>query len=475
VSKIILHRLDTDYRNGLNLTYGRDSQLVERRDIISYDSDRHVLTVHHSRYLTGVNKQGSRYWKWVTDGSTSVGINKRSQFYTRTMWGGEFKRTRTFISDGADTWRALSNSEFYRLTGNQPFHYFARHIFDSDFSIGEVYPITKNWEEIQGFNQVPFGMPELKESDPRVFIERLFGKKNYRKDLAKAVLEVDPRNLWMVNLCTTFKPYVPIDWIIRFLRENGKQRFRGHEAIDNRFNGRAFRHLLPKFDRPSYRHLMFHVMEDREYRELGDVMQRGLRFGAQDLGNFGTVRSFHDIHEAIWAPRNPRINNNQVIPAVIDRPALRNRYGFYTQEVDKTKEIPLLPQAEKLAESPMVVLPKTVQDLYDWSDEFGNCISSYHTDVTKKVGSTILGKIVWEGKSIACFEIRKDEASFAVQNIDPLTADYRWTLKQLLGKYNQHLPQDIRSMIEHMMREKDITVPDNYWGSAEHYDVLAEF
>jgi hypothetical protein len=87
----------------------------------------------------------------------------------------------------------------------------------------------------------------------------------------------------------------------------------------------------------------------------------------------------------------------------------------------------------------------------EWSNIMHNCIRSY----SGQAGYNAYVGIYKNGELIANAEITNDIIS----------GNSNWTLRQLLGKYNQSLDDTIKNSIQSYFRTLGVDVPRKYWGA----------
>lgn len=420
------------------LTERRPVNLRSRR-FVAYDTEKNSITGYTATLRTGVKHNTNHRWfRWFTASSEQIRVTKRGHFTLRTMFTDGVKNSsKRFHSDHPGHWRIIQYENGYL------FNRFAKLIFDNDFTVQDVYPMARQWE-ITNWYDMPSNMPALKESDPYEFINRVFGKKNYRKDLVKAAFDTQP---FIINFASQFRNYVPTDWLIEFMRNH--KNFvtplrREAEVYDLSFSIGLLRKAMPLLTQQEMRNLLRQEMTNRNIFLLRDTIERGVKRRLPELDYmFGygrihvpRIRNFQNLHDIFW-PNAVRQGLNYGYIELPPRPNLNT-------------EIPVTPVGKAIAQRPYMILPKTIQDLYDWSNYMHNCISGYAPDVVKNNSSIVLGAIKYDvahdGKIIANFEVRNNR------------------LMQLLGKHNQILPDDLRKMLEFEFREAGVVIPEYYWG-----------
>jgi len=103
--------------------------------------------------------------------------------------------------------------------------------------------------------------------------------------------------------------------------------------------------------------------------------------------------------------------------------------------------------AGKVSDEIICVPPKQTHDLVKWGSEYNICIGSYADRVL--YGQTY------------CMGFQKPDGTFW----GFAEVSKQMELVQLLGKHNQHLPNEQRRQIEEYLKAKGVTVSKSYWGS----------
>ena len=386
------------------------------RIIVTDESVRQV----RSYMRTGLNSRTrNRWFKWQTEGMIGIYRTKQGKFTLRDMTTADGKRGRLyFLSDNPWHWQRLFN-ETVRHEEDIRMRNEANKLF-GEITLNRVYPLASHWG-IDEFERIPRGIPALKEDNIQDFIYRMFGKRAYRKDLVKAV--GNNANLRIIALAACFRPYVPIDWIINFLRINA-MRIQAPGRVD--FNPTKLTDRIKSTDPRSFRHLLNQQLDGNDLMGIDDML-RGPILRPMEVG---LVRTWREWHDEIWGPR-----------------------GGYRQHLvrpfDPEDSIPITPVGKKLQvqEPPFKLqVAQKARDLYEWSELMGNCIRGYVHEVMKDKSPMTLGAMLQGDKVIGNFEIRNNE------------------LRQMLGKHNQILPDDERRIFEKLFTQAGVFVGD-YWGN----------
>jgi hypothetical protein len=306
----------------------------------------------------------------------------------------------------------------------------------------DLYPMAEHYG-IHTYHQMPYGMRHaMRQPEIRPFVEELFGKSRYRRDLLKVVR--DTENLSVIELVRQFKGFVPVDWMVNFIRENPhamRERELGWVSIN--INIRRF---LPFIDPRAYRSLLRRSFDQNDSYMVMDMSRWP---GVAAIDNREPPRTWRAFHDVIaggeMLPGNPRMRQ---------RPPRRGGRRVYVDNVyapipDTDAEIKLTETAEKLHGlniGPIAIeCATTTFQMKEWGNEMHNCIGGYRQ--TAYEGRGVYG-VVWAGgKIIGAFEVNRNG-----------------DLVQLLGKYNKTMPDQPRSLTVQALESAGVNTSGNWWG-----------
>lgn len=420
--------------------YRETTQIATRRRVV-FDDEKQSLSESVSMFLMGTDRRRNTWYRWHTNTAKQVRRTKNGKFVNTQMFSTALNsKGKQFFSDRPQIWVEVYDPG--PRVHNFQIGFYAQDLFQTKFEVQDVYPMSDAWN-IARFGQIPTGMPELKVDNPRDFVERVFGKRNYRKDLVKAVFNTQSPTI--VNLAASFKGLVPIDWIINFLRKNAEFAipYQDYQVIEEGTNQRLLKRVLPYYTPQDWRRLLNSEIVLTDLYNLDDYIRRYVRLlRPADAAYFVQrnqernpirIRRFRDLHDQMFGRRG--------IMAAHVLQYDRSNYGPETP-------IPITPTGEKIAARGLFTIPNTVRDLYEWGEKMHNCIASYAPDVMRKDSKKVLGAAVYNDKIVANFEV------------------HNGTLNQLLGPCNQTLSTEIRTLLEFEFREAGVTIPNHYWGKA---------
>lgn len=270
----------------------------------------------------------------------------------------------------------------------------------------DVYPMLKRYD-FKNVSSIPRGMHKyLRLDDEKDFVKAIFGNSNYRRDLLKAVCSSDIRQ---VAIAAEFKGLVPIDWIINWLNIANPSFPRWQQ------DSYGLRKTLVQIDPRSYRRLL----QDTDIEAPAyacDIVRHQFPVDAV------YARSFLELHDIIWTTPARRIIANEPIKQLTLSKAIHATEinGLVLKTAQETKELEV------------------------WGREMKNCIAGYAYEA--KTGTGIYGAVERDGNVFANFEIKKNK------------------LRQLLGKCNQSLPDDTRTMLVNVLTEKGVDCSGQWWG-----------
>lgn len=415
MSRIILHKEVTKHRRT-----DEELDMLPRYDVVSASCDTMVrkpdnLYVIYSQKHTGENRHsGKRYWRWENQTLQGLRRNKNGNIVAYAR----IDKCR----------RNTSPSSVWAILEPTRYHNGKNHIFRENakemFGVGhwhDVYPVAKHYE-IPQYYMVPSTLiTPMRATNSREFVERLFGKRQYRKDLLKAT--GNSETIYPLHVAQAFRGLVPIDWIVNFLRLD----HRVETGYDQGYGISIFNDLRPfltQIDPRSYRHLLREPVTTNILYQIEDAMRVLSRDGLNNEGD-NYFRSWEDVHD-------------RVMP----------RYHYSRSTPFQECEIPLLPLAEKVhgltTKSFEIVTATHTLELEEWGKTMHNCIGGYKRMAAEK--NTILGAVLSNGKLVANFEISTNG-----------------NLKQLLGTCNKPLTDNQRAELEPAFKSKGVKV-QGYWG-----------
>ncbi|SRR6266496_4302597 len=271
-------------------------------------------------------------------------------------------------------------------------------------SVRDIYPMTHHFG-IDQYERIPSGLHMAMRQNSGVdFANAAFGKSLYRRDLVKASCSAEP---WAVAIAREFRGLAPADWIVGYLK--GAERY-GRPTCRTRGLRQALRGLDPR----SYRYLLKDCRRDVP-DWLGDLLR-------MNAGQRLYVRSFAEWHDELardWR-KTPQVD----------------------MEIPQTK---LAKRLHGLKAGDMEVRTvQTTAELGDWGRVMHNCIGSYTRHALS--GQGVYAAVYRAGSMVANLEVAGGR------------------LNQLLGRFNQRLPDTDRIAIEESLVSKGVDIM-NYWGS----------
>jgi len=267
---------------------------------------------------------------------------------------------------------------------------------------GMAFPLFAHWDDAVA----TVGIPHMRSSNINDFTQKLFGKTRYRKDLVKAVANCPDPDL--LKNAYELRGLVPIDWIIRYLRESAEQ----HQPKRNRgityHTPMKIHNLREGFKKmtPAQRKSLFPALLD---------MKAHTRYVVED-----TMRSIDKLPE------------ETVHTVKMKASELRRVHDELAAEVRKLREanltIPVSDLAKKIKEATFdgisVVPASNTHEVIGWGRDMNHCIASYNRHAVSKE-RTLVG-IYKDGNLIG-------NASFRADN----------TCEQAFGKNNQRMPEEV--------------------------------
>lgn len=227
----------------------------------------------------------------------------------------------------------------------------------------------------------------LRSSDGREFTTKVFGKKNYRKDLLTAV--AGARRLSQVAFAEALADAVPIDWVI--------ERLRNHVRVDSFGEAVDLRPVLSACS-PKTRRTLALAPINNMYT-LSDTVRLFDMVGGDDNIRVKTWRELHDY-----------LSDKQRKMGRVNRPIPQTKIA---EKFDGK-------QAGQLT----LVSAKETGQVEEWGDEMHHCIGSY-AQMARKGDTNLFG--VYEGGELK----------------GNLMLDKIGNVVQLYGKYNANFdPED---------------------------------
>lgn len=232
----------------------------------------------------------------------------------------------------------------------------------------------------------------LREPDARSFVEAAFGKRNYRKDLLRAV--AGAQYLHSVDFASGLRNIVPVDWIVESLNIPAPGLgYNMYPEVSAELYGKLFKTLTPQ----SQRRLLLNPAENNylvnDSVRLLDVMAA---WGQTGL-NPRSWREFHD-----------------------DLATRQRSIGQVNREIELTKVAKKVDG--KTAGRFAIVAARETDQLQQWGSLMSNCIGGYGSMAVK--GSTNLFG-VYEGETL-------------VANME---IDSKGVIRQLFGRFNRSLDE----------------------------------
>lgn len=399
---------------------GRDgaTTLVRRRYWL-YEKEN-AITLVVSGYWTGVSlKTGRRWWRWSRDQMMTYYLTSRGNLAyfskCRNKPSGEYKVSCAIpfealktVAIKPDVYRGMIDAHdatFHELAAKKFGPITPEAIFPGAkyFEIDNPYLINPLGYAIHGIrggnSKTKRARAALRQDSPRPYIEVMFGKRNYRKDLLKASLGHSHNTLALMAGTWSF---LPLDWRIELLRRpvvsrDGKRL----DVLPNVYPDRAKQLLILS---PALQRRYFLSMPPGRSWIVSDTLRL---MGMMDPG---VVRRYARQAKS-WGELHDSLN------AIVVREDQRMRQRELSAPIQYNPEwnYERLDGAE--VEGMRLLLAKTGGEMIGWGDQMGHCIGSYASSAG---GSMAFGAIYRENKLIANFQIDRNR------------------LVQLFGKYNQY-------------------------------------
>lgn len=391
-STIKEYRKPEDYLLGPNKTWtAAESEGIWIRD--------NSVSYHRSVQLKGINRHsGKPFSRWRKESILNVRRTSTGKIVIVSIDHERGKRRFQPPGEALHTFERspeVFKKEVYAKFG--------------DVSESTLYPLLPEKYSYYVVEYVPAGQYGFyRSADIQEFTRASFGKKQYRKDLVKAVAVSHP---FLRAVARQFRGLAPVDWIVGFMNTN-RSAVTGSGAFTS---PETLRPLLKLLDRNSIRGLL---TDQTTAMISGDcihmfrrIKARGHTLIPSDFDGF-RVRSWTDLHQALVS-----ISNGET---AAQREEERKR--LIKVKAKQTELTQILDG--KVVNGQRLYLAKNAAELTDWGVEFGTCIGGYGSRMA--AGISILGAIFEGEKMLVNFEIADGE------------------LRQFLGKHNRSVDADIK-------------------------------
>lgn len=278
-----------------------------------------------------------------------------------------------------------------------------RILVEKSLSYGTMlaYPVLDHMDEsimkVNNNKRVPpILSPFLRENDMASFTMKAFGKKNYRKDLVKAISgAID--TLYIVD-AMALKNLVPTDWLITYLKDASKNK-KASERFEHRFGGN-----LELSHRHKQMRLLFSSLTLVQRRRLLKSLDGQKPYLVKDTAHM--LSTLKTSYSMIFAPGQ------------IEGRSWDEVHDFLTITIRNIRtpleEITMVPLAEKIEKlkydtNLSLILPKTNYELIDWGKSMNHCIGSYTREAVN--GSDVFVGIMEDNKMIGNAQIRVKDKS----------------------------------------------------------------
>lgn len=336
-----------------------------------------TYTRYEAVMRTGRTPTGKTWARWSAESLTTYRVTKAGYWLYTQRKGNQFTYSeRVFAGGHEDKHYADALAHF----GREPaaFH--------------DVYPLAHSLALSRyGRFDSAFLSCWVGTNDVGELTRRLFGKRAYRKDLVKAVAASHASALAWAWL---FRGFIPVNWIVAFLRSGVFLRPRNDPAPAVR---KHLRHRTPG----ELKRLLNSTGEGFYIRDCGRL---------PPAEGIGRVRSWRELHDRLDA-RN------------------RARLGAMPKSQRASKPVTLPAEVQALngqtAGGLTVVMASTEEQLIAWGSELSHCIASYWSSL--RAGRCLLGAVYRQDTLLGTFELDGQ-----VQRI-----------RQFRGRFNQPIPDDI--------------------------------
>lgn len=384
----------------------------------------------------------------------------------------------------------------------------AHRILGKSVFLEDMYPMSKILSK--DANRL-WGAGAMRAETALGFTVAIFGKRNTRRDLVRAVGSLLSKNSVSAVEKTNriawawlFKDLVPVDWIVTAL--NLPANYLGsdrmfEEAVQGAGIYRGLNLVLTALKplRPAElkNMLMTLRLDNTLIDQLTDVGRSMIQRGTGDRmvivpdhKNFKSVRQYHDVYFAEERRMNRIIHEQRLRDEEAYRRERGIAWGLPAPSQPKEMYVNYHPEADKLAQSiesiPMgidgaeIKIARDYEMLQGWGDYMHNCIASYFSS------KVLLGGFFMGGELVANFELGAREASTQflrrVDDINPYTGLQNpvvdvgaqipfnryntiegLVLKQLLGKYNNKLDDATKDHIMLLLKEHGVEISERVW------------
>lgn len=391
-------------------------------------TDNGSLVYDQASKLRGTSGTGKTWSRWRNDALVTVRPTAHGYLLvTRRTHGGGRSTIRHFI-DGprrsSIDWTPPAESSLL-LPELFPGFREARY--------NEVFPIAAHNKRFAGFDagaDPKFVAAFRHAGTARQIATNLFGKTRVRKDLVRAIGDhkLTPAAL---EVAWSMRGLVATDHLVAFLTASGSTL--GHVAPAPLHLRRVFARMDP---RPLVR-LLRTAPDDWNgwcgVRDTARMVEAGndLRTPTEELD---AVRTWDDLHYVLVRHRH--------------RSDARSGAG----RIKTSTELKWLSSAARGDLTFKVAADR--RTLVDWGDQLHNCIASYFGHAQRSdlalIGISQGGKLI---------------AAAGVDRIAGSTGEDQFELSQLLGRFNQPLPEPDRRLIEAVFADGGIRIPADYLGS----------
>ncbi|WP_156250875.1 hypothetical protein [Pseudactinotalea terrae] len=275
-------------------------------------------------------------------------------------------------------------------------------------------------------------------ADIPTLTRQLFGKRAYRKDLARSLGQLLTRDdaacrraaLSQVLLAWAVRGLVPVDWQVALLRGQGITAHPGQWPSAEHIVG--LRRHLRQLDQRSLRRLVLHT-GNVHWAYLRDIAI------APPVPGLTRVDSWTDLHDIVLPPGLP---GREVTSGAWARAAATD--FAVTKPTRLHRELPGVTAGGRT-----VLVASTGTQLREWGTAMRHCIATYQLRLWRK--TSLLGAVLdIDGSMLGNFEVE-------------LTGDGSGRLVQLLGHRNTTLPETVRVDVEAHLAGRGV-LADTYLG-----------
>ena len=260
----------------------------------------------------------------------------------------------------------------------------------------------------------------------------LFGKRNYRKDLVKAVAKNEV--LDNIFFARAFRNLVPSDWLVTFLNHPA-QNEQPLELTKRHLTN--LRDMLPKLSLKQRRRLLFGTFYTPIARTSPDEIRR------YTYEIWDALASANRVPDEFFA--TAEFTSWKELHDDIDAEVKRQRYG--------NTPIPETPLAKKIKEIPVddgfgIILPVDTDMLRKWGRDMRHCIGTYAKEAV--AGRHVFVGIVKDGRMIGNAQLDSKEKRCV----------------QILGYRNERLERQDIKRISSLLSHHDVMPQDAFMGAA---------